>query len=184
MLKKCLYLFLLLEKVGVPWWEKDLVPQYTHTNTQSCLSSVFTVTHSSTSVGRLPRWHWAVDIIFYTKSFPLKFLGILARKRGELPSRSSSLGAGLSPLSILIGPGHQLSVELCQQPSSWDSLPYFSLPTSFFLRLPEWLFFFLTERPDFVFPLLKVPPWFLNTQGEPWTTVLCRTLWTVDILNL
>ena len=167
MLKKCLYLFLLLEKVGVPWWEKDLVPEYTHTHTdthththththtQSCLSSIFTVTHSSTSVGRLPRWHWAVDIIFYTKSFPLRFLGILARKCGELPSRSSSLGTGLSPLSILIGltfgPGHQ--VELCQQPSSWDSLPSFSLPTSFFLRPPEWLFFFPNRKTRFCLSL-------------------------------
>lgn len=140
-----------IEKVSVPWWMKDLIPHWacacTHTHTLPSLAYLLFSwwhIHRSTSVGRLSRWLWAVDIIFCTKLAPLTSLGSLARKPGKSSSQSSSSGLDWVSPSILItltfGPGHQLLFELCQQLSSWDSLPSFSLSNSFFFRPPEWCF--------------------------------------------
>ena len=164
---------------------------HTHTHSESCLSSIFTVTHSSISVGRLPRWHRAVDFIFFMKLVPLKSLSSSSRKPGESPRLTQ-------PVFLFGGwtwsPVHHDSPHFWPRTSAlvWTMSTIFFLTEILSLLSPfpsfsglQNCFLFLRERPDFVVPLLKILPWFLNTQGEPEATVLCIIkLWTIDILNL
>lgn len=120
------------------------------TSTQSCLSSIFTVTHCSVSVGRLPRWHWTVDFIFFMKLVPLNSLGSSSRKPGESPSLTQPV--------FLFG-GWMWSPVYHDSPHFWprtsaliwtmstvffltEILSLLSLSISFFLRPAELLSFF------------------------------------------
>ena len=129
-LKKCLYLFLLIEKVDVPCWGKDLelhlyvsvhVPDHARTHTHNA-QFCYLLTHTQIC-WRFSRWHWTVDIIFCTKLAPLNSLDSLAGKPGESSSRSSSWRLDLVttpfiPVAPTFSPGHQFLFELCQEPSS------------------------------------------------------------------